>query len=139
MLFLLLHHLSSFISFFLFGLGLQRPCRGYAVSYRPFTPEVRVRSQTRVCEIYGVQIATWTGFSTCRGFSPAHTRLHLLVVYAGRTKCMNERAAHKSNCGRSARDATVPLLAFCSTGRTSGRSQGTVPKEVLCRKMGSSR
>jgi len=67
-----------------------------------------VRSQTRVYEIYGVEIGTWTGFSTRRGFSPAHTRLHLLVVHAGRTKCMNERAAHKSNCGRSALDAAVP-------------------------------
>jgi hypothetical protein len=138
MIFLLLL-LSSFIYFFLFGLGLQMPCRGYAVSYRPLTPEVRVRPQTRVCEIYEVQIGTWTGFSTRRGFSPAHTRLHLLVVHAGRTKCMNERAAHKSNFCRSARDAAVPLLAFCSTGRTNGRNQGTVPKEVLCRKMGSSR
>jgi hypothetical protein len=95
-------------------------------------------SQTSVCEIYGVQIGTLTGFSTCRGFSSGHTRLHLLV-HAGRTKCMNKRAAHKSSCGRSARDAAAPLLAFCSTGRTNGRSLGTVPKAALLRKMGSSR
>jgi len=69
-----------------------------------------VRVQTRVCEIYVVQIDTWTVFSTCRGFSPVHTRLHLLAVHAGRTNCMNERSAHKSNCGRSARDAAVPIL-----------------------------
>jgi hypothetical protein len=98
-----------------------------------------VRYQTRVFENYGVQIGTWTDFSTHRGFSPVHTRLHLLVVRAGRTKCIYERAAQKRSCGRSARGAAVPLLAFCSTARTTGRSLGTVPKAVLLWKMGSSR
>ena len=96
-----------------------------------------MRSQTRMCEIHGIQIGTWTGFPTRRGFSPVHTRLLLLVVHVGRTKYTNERATHKSNCGRSARDAAVPLRTLFSTGRTNGRSLGTIPKAVLFRKMGS--
>ena len=65
-----------------------------SVIRRPFTTEVRVRSQVSLCWISGAQSGMGTGFSPVLRFSSAsiiapvlHTQLHLTLLLSSKKQC----------------------------------------------------
>jgi len=79
------------------------PAMAHAVSHRPLTAEVHVRSQDSAYEICGGQSGTLTGFSPSTSVSPLgiipptlHTHLHLHVDLTRRTTTQNMRTFQKA-------------------------------------------
>ena len=92
------------------GSGGQSPvgrAMAQAVSHRPLTAEVHVRSQDSAYEIFGGQSGTLTGFSPSTSVSPLstippalQTRLHPHVDLTRRTTTQNMRAFQKGKLFR---------------------------------------